>query len=381
MPRRLAWAAPRLTLAQPFVFIHMEKTGGTTIRLLTANQLLGQSPIYYTSHSARSGTTSRTVIMCHGMPCTDVQLAHPSMLNRTACAIAFVGHFAPLPLFETLVRIDRGEFGDVCCQRWPGLSPPRSRVRRLSAAMANALAWKAFEHALTATVLREPLSRATSHFYYFAYQNTSDTWRSKPFTNLSFGEYASAFGGPRTIGMSNGHRQLHLLSAVWGVTSSTQSQCNPLFKMPANMQSKPTQNETSRAKKVLSAFDVVGTIEHLDVLLKKLAQIMPRIPSGTALHTAKSGTSDAVSESNSSGNGTAKLNVNERYAKKSSSGGDYARLVQANRTQIQPQDREALLAELEPDMELYMDAKLRSGPDSDDAFHISAKLPWSARWL
>ena len=406
-PRRLVSAAPRLTLAQPFVFIHMEKTGGTTIRLLAANELLGHNSMFYTSHNTRGATYSRTIIMCHGMPCTDVQLAQTNLLNRTACALAFVGHFAPLPLFNTLVRIDRGEFGPVCCQRWPGLSPPQSRVRRLSAAMANALAWKAFEHALTATVLREPLSRAVSHFYYFAYGEGNETSlhafddgnRSIEFgtgdgsaakvgrTNLSFGEYASAFGVHRTMERSDGHRQLRLLSAVWDVGSPRLSQCNPHYtseQVRAAGKLALAEDEASRAKKVLSTFDVVGTIEHLDVLLKKLAQVMPRIRNDTQLHAGRSAALNAEDDANNSSSRSAKqLKVNQRYVKRDAAWHEqlHARLVQANRTQIHPRDREVLLAELEPDMELYMHAKARSGPNSSDAFKFSNNVPWSANDL
>jgi len=87
------WAGP--SLAQPFIYAHIEKTGGTNLRDLLARHAFG---------GATKASPKRTVIPCLTTGCVPPPLTEKDMLPRASCALAFAGHYPPLALLKTLVR-------------------------------------------------------------------------------------------------------------------------------------------------------------------------------------------------------------------------------------------------------------------------------------
>ena len=130
-------AAYRPTLARPFIFSHLRKTGGTTLdALLTKYAFPG---------------LQRTIIPCHSVGCAFHDLLGRN-LNRTACALVFTGGVPLLPLLTLLLRVDRGEFGPVCCSRWTSVLPAVGSDARLSADVADGLAWQLLDRRLPTVV-------------------------------------------------------------------------------------------------------------------------------------------------------------------------------------------------------------------------------------
>jgi hypothetical protein len=95
------WAGP--SLASPFIYAHVEKTGGTHLRDLLADHF-----------GATKASPKRTIIPCHTTHCVPPSLTDKDKLGwnlaQASCALAFAGHYSPLALLKTLVRIDAGEY-------------------------------------------------------------------------------------------------------------------------------------------------------------------------------------------------------------------------------------------------------------------------------
>ena len=96
-------------LAAPVLLIHIEKAAGTTLRELLQRSLFPN--IHCCSAAARI-----PLIYPGFMPGQNPHLTEASvelrttLLNKTACAVGFLGHFHAVHLLNLLVRVDRGEF-------------------------------------------------------------------------------------------------------------------------------------------------------------------------------------------------------------------------------------------------------------------------------
>ena len=151
------------SLARPLVFQHVQKTGGSTIRKIL--------------HDAFAAQGRPVVIPCFGEDSCFLNLlwmlSSPNNLNRTACAVAFAGHFpsGALGLVSHLAQIDLGLVGPVACRRWPWLE--RSGVVVGAAMSAQPNGWLRAMLRLLGTntacalMVREPLARLQSHYYHF----------------------------------------------------------------------------------------------------------------------------------------------------------------------------------------------------------------------
>jgi len=244
------------SLEQPFLMLHMEKTGGTSLRELFHEHVF-------------KGT--RAIIPCKGgVSCSGHSLSSPAHLNRTACATAFIGHFAPLALLSKLIRIDRGEYGPVCCQRWLWLrsntsafmsadgSFVRRRASKLSAKEVLEQAWQLLPKVLSATIMREPVERMISSYYYFAYNRAA---------NLTLPELMQMGEQGRTaaLALGQGHRQLELLA------SSDEAKLGLSDFLGVDMDRVEWQQWAERtvptARRVLKNIKVVGTRRSLAALV------------------------------------------------------------------------------------------------------------------
>ena len=99
----------RPDLAHPLIFVHIEKTGGSSIRLLLQEQLFpdarqGRGPTIvlpgYVSGQPGDITDSSSVL-------------RGRLINTTACAVAFLGHFR----LRALSRITRDTSPRAACLR------------------------------------------------------------------------------------------------------------------------------------------------------------------------------------------------------------------------------------------------------------------------
>ena len=266
---------PAASLARPLVFQHIQKTGGTTLR-----QIL---------HDALAAQKRPAVISCHGgLSCYFGLLSHlssPKQLNRTACAVAFAGHFpsGALGLVSHLAQIDLGLFGPVACRRWPWLE--RSGVVAGAALSAQPTDWLLAMLQLLGTntacalMLREPLSRLQSHYYHFVEPTGNVTCldgSSPPGPGkITLARYLDKCGSRNALAKMYGSLQLSMTS---GLGSGDVLGERGVANVSAHLQ-------LSVAKRVIDKCSVVGTTESYSEFLAALQELVGApMPCSTALH-------------------------------------------------------------------------------------------------
>ena len=213
------------SLSKPLLFQHIPKAGGSTLR-----DILYQ---YCLTHHIKT----QCVIPCYdSLKCTTNQadLLLPHILNKTACAVAFGGHWSngALGLLAVLVQVDLGVYGPVACKRWPWLtevSPqlqmlPRAPyiefnetvrggiqrsqnlwlnsmglyMSRMRASMLKLLS----NHTTCVIILRSVEERMISHYNHFSYASRG-----------LMQDFAAQYGIRATIAASGGAVQLRMSSA------------------------------------------------------------------------------------------------------------------------------------------------------------------------
>lgn len=129
------------TLANPFFFFHVQKTGGTSVR----------------GELAAHGVSGVHFIPCfHNVNCLcSYDLFKPVCSSRYACATLFAGHFLPYRIIRDLGN--SSNLSDRKCSR-PGWTAEMTD--------ANVLSHLSRDNCLI--VLRDPLERLISHFYFFS---------------------------------------------------------------------------------------------------------------------------------------------------------------------------------------------------------------------
>ena len=221
------------SLSRPLIFQHIPKAGGSTLRDILND--------YCHAHHIRC------VIPCYNsLVCTtnEAGLILPHMLNNTACAVAFGGHWigGALGLLAVLVQVDLGTYGPVACKRWPWLTEvwpeletlprapyivsgfPAAAFRqpqlavarndsnawlksmglsmtmssRLSTSMLNLLS----SHTTCVMVFRGVEERMVSHYNHFSYASRG-----------SMQDFAAQHGIRAAIAASGGGVQLYMSSA------------------------------------------------------------------------------------------------------------------------------------------------------------------------
>ena len=215
-------AVPSLT--RPLIFQHIPKAGGSTLRDILND--------YCLTHHIRE----RCVIPCYNsLVCTtqEADLILPHLLNNTACAVVFGGHWShgALGLLAVLVQVDLGVYGPVACKRWPWLTEawpeldtlpraphiefsqaPRAPKRasltwldsmggsmsRMRVSMLSLLS----NHTTCVTVLRSAEERMVSHYNHFSYASRG-----------LMQDFAAQHGIRATISASAGGVQLYMSSA------------------------------------------------------------------------------------------------------------------------------------------------------------------------
>jgi len=148
------------TLEKPFIFFHLEKTGGSTLRS-SFNEIYKKKD-------------KLSMIPCKNMRCEieASSLVTEEFLNVSSCAVAFLGHFDPTLTLNALWAIDQGHYGPVKCNRgWSNLKkdigllpigrpPPLLRAEEVK---------QLVPHVDCTIILREPLSQRWSFYYFFEY--------------------------------------------------------------------------------------------------------------------------------------------------------------------------------------------------------------------
>ena len=96
---------------------------------------------------------------------------YPRMINRTACSVAFFGHYDLYNLSKVLYDMDFGKYGPTKCRRgwWDDLKNPSDMQ----------IVMRLFDKIDCLTVLREPFALVESYYNYFMF----------PVTNLSLAVY------------------------------------------------------------------------------------------------------------------------------------------------------------------------------------------------
>lgn len=144
------------TLSHPFIFFHLVKTGGSTLRELFFDHVFHQSPVGH-------------MTPCHNLDCEIplTSFTSPELLNRTACSKYFLMHTSVDELLPMLLAIDRGDYGPVECHRgWAEYFSSRYEKG------AEVPAVEILRKTSCITVLREPLAQHWSHHYFFTYPST-----------------------------------------------------------------------------------------------------------------------------------------------------------------------------------------------------------------
>ena len=222
-------AVPSLT--RPLIFQHIPKAGGSTLRDILND--------YCLTHHIRCVIPCYNSLVC---TTTEADLILPHMLNNTACAVVFGGHWShgAMGLLAVLVQVDLGVYGPVACKRWPwlteawpvletlprapyigvgsGFSAAASRrpqlndshawldsmglsmtmSSRMRVSMLNLLS----SHTTCVMVLRSVEERMVSHYNHFSYASRG-----------LMQDFAAQYGIRATIAASGGAVQLHMSSA------------------------------------------------------------------------------------------------------------------------------------------------------------------------
>jgi hypothetical protein len=149
------------TLNKPFIFFHLEKTGGSSLRESFVH-IFEEREVPF-------------VIPCYGgLQCETnaFSLVTEELLNISSCAVAFLGHFDPTLILNALWAIDQGHYGPVECHRgWSNLQkdigilpigqmPPLLRGKEMQQLTLNVDC---------TLILREPLHQRWSFYYFFEY--------------------------------------------------------------------------------------------------------------------------------------------------------------------------------------------------------------------
>lgn len=151
------------SLSKPFVFFHIEKTGGSELRQQFYNAMYSM------------GSKDVSIIPGLNSPNTvsSDNLASVTLLNKTACSVAFLGHFRPAATLSVLWAIDQGFFGPVACYRgWPVWKNMRNHTvnKRTSAPYMHIDDFELIlKHIYCTMILREPINQRWSHYYHFKY--------------------------------------------------------------------------------------------------------------------------------------------------------------------------------------------------------------------
>ena len=197
---RLAYFA---SVDHPIVVPQTPHSGGTALRKLILAM-------------AGSSRSSEVIVPCHGgVPCgvTETSAALvTSLLNRTACALAFLGDFRVLPLMRLLRRVGRGSYGPTRCDRW-------SAAPKQLGHDVDELA--ALRRTTCVVLLRDPLERLHAH--------------------RDAGSAADKSDGPDAIMRQSGGQ---VLTESLGASASAAAS---------------TQPTVERARRVLDACAIVGT--------------------------------------------------------------------------------------------------------------------------
>ena len=224
------------SLSKPLLFQHIPKAGGSTLRDILYKYCLThhietQCMIPCYNHKSHFHPTTWYVI-----PCTtnEADLILPYMLNQTACAVVFGGHWSRgvLGLLAVLVQVDLGVYGPVACKRWPRLtevSPQlemlprapyiefnetdRGGIQRSQNLWLNSMGWSLYRmrvsmlkllsnHTTCVIILRAVEERMISHYNHFSYASRG-----------SMQGFAAQYGIRATIAASGGGVQLLMSSA------------------------------------------------------------------------------------------------------------------------------------------------------------------------
>jgi hypothetical protein len=167
------------SLDHPFVFWHLPKSGGSSLRFLMKQSVF---------------KNVTTIIPCENLHCkiTAADLTQRQWLNRTSCAVAFLMHFEPRKLAAALFDINSGKYGPTECKRnWPTIESKLDR-QYLQHTLMN--------HVNCLTIVREPVERLWSHHYFFG-QEDGD-----------LKEYLMQRGAAKLVEKTGGNYQSTLLS-------------------------------------------------------------------------------------------------------------------------------------------------------------------------
>ena len=142
------------TVANPFVFFHIQKTGGSSMRDMFADTVLDSK-------------LNHALISCHDkVSCytSSANFASPAMLNRSSCATVIMGHFTVVETAMTLYNMDHGMYGPVKCRR--GWWDDKKYTDEVDIVV------RFIQQTKCLTFLREPLARLWSHYYFFLHKTT-----------------------------------------------------------------------------------------------------------------------------------------------------------------------------------------------------------------
>jgi len=272
-----------MSLERPLLFFHVEKAGGSSIEEVVARHLGAQavklpaSPAAQLEQGQRGGLNHTVIIPGYfGWSPFLLEATLLRLINHTACAVAFMGHFSVLPLLRLLVQIDRGEMGPVRCRRWRW---PRSGD-------ATALAWGALSRSDCVTVLRDPLERARSSWNFFNYAGGSNcrlhcgptavghlrgtSWCADC-SPLRFEEAVRVLGARAVLRKTRGNLALHRLGALSGGLASASATAD------ADLDNE-TASTLARAKCLLHQCRIVGISEQLDAVVRAISLSTMQVP-------------------------------------------------------------------------------------------------------
>jgi hypothetical protein len=177
------------SLAQPFFYFHIPKTGGSTVLQGALEGALRGVPtvsfLGYTKDALVAPTEQR--VFCERVPlnCTDGPVRN--RIHRLSCALALVNHAPPVPLLQLLSAVDRGDYGPPACRRWD--TPPT--LKQLLK-----------DGSLCVTLLRDPVTRAISDY---------DMYIHRIRDARSAAQFARQQGLAAFVNVTNGNAQLDYL--------------------------------------------------------------------------------------------------------------------------------------------------------------------------
>ncbi len=235
----------RVNLERPFFLFHIAKTGGSTLRRLLSRSLTGMPTMY-------------PCVTCDCWCHLKLHSRVSYVVDYTACAVAFLGHFMPFHTLPELAGVNAGRHGKPKrCKRWADgfevPSTPASTLRLLRKSNGS----------LCVTVLRHPVARAVSHFYEF---NAASL-------NATLPQYYARHGAEALVALTGGNVQTSHLGAL---------RLPPTYDDAAARDDPAVGVATAyRAHQILDSC-VVGTQERFDDLLFVLGRLLPRLPVSSA---------------------------------------------------------------------------------------------------